>query len=248
MAPIGHIVASPFNFSTHWEAATMKTVALVRWGIAPRSAWPCQGPARLQIAGGRPAHGMPLGGCPFACRPGPPPLPPPPPPPPPPHSAASLAPLPAHHCCSGGKDSCYNMVLCQQYGHEVGCRGTVQCTPPSAPPLPHQFGCRSFHARPRPVLPCRSWRWPTCCPRHRRRTTWTATCTKRWGAPYLGAGDARAATMGGRGCTSSCTRAAGMLLDVLPAHSSLPSCLTTVASRRFTAPLTTLAGCRWGTK
>ena len=22
--------------------------------------------------------------------------------------------------CSGGKDSCYNMVLCQKYGHEVG--------------------------------------------------------------------------------------------------------------------------------
>lgn len=21
--------------------------------------------------------------------------------------------------CSGGKDSCYNMVLCQQYGHEA---------------------------------------------------------------------------------------------------------------------------------
>lgn len=21
--------------------------------------------------------------------------------------------------CSGGKDSCFNMMLCQQYGHEV---------------------------------------------------------------------------------------------------------------------------------
>lgn len=24
--------------------------------------------------------------------------------------------------CSGGKDSCYNMVVCEQYGHEVGAR------------------------------------------------------------------------------------------------------------------------------
>ena len=35
-------------------------------------------------------------------------------------TVASRRPASPMALCSGGKDSCYNMLLCQHYGHEVG--------------------------------------------------------------------------------------------------------------------------------
>lgn len=96
---------------------------------------------------------------------------------------------------SGGKDSCYNMVLCQQYGHEVRCRSPAFGLEPTAL-LRRCRGCRcGMHpalklTRHATLISCRPachpplhrwWPLPTCCQRRRRRTTWTATCTRRWG-------------------------------------------------------------------
>ena len=87
--------------------------------------------------------------------------------------------------CSGGKDSCYNMVLCQTYGHEVGERidalkslhiawnCSKHCAPTTAASRPNHHHCL-----------CRSWRWPTCCQVSTRPMTWTATCTRQWGTSW----------------------------------------------------------------
>lgn len=86
-------------------------MALVRWGIAPSPWEALQEPWMVQCAAAVLSQGMPHHGCPLAsatkrrCR-----L----------LASCDLRRSPSP-CCSGGKDSCYNMVLCQQYGHEVCC-------------------------------------------------------------------------------------------------------------------------------
>lgn len=40
--------------------------------------------------------------------------------------------------CSGGKDSCYNMVLCQKYGHEVGAQPRPLPPDPEPPVTAHR--------------------------------------------------------------------------------------------------------------
>ena len=80
-----------------------------------------------------------------------------------PLTAANPAPM---LLCSGGKDSCYNMVLCQQYGHEVGAGRQAGC-PPAGLLLPFRWAtptCRlhqlAMQCAPPPTLTTCSARAP----------------------------------------------------------------------------------------
>lgn len=107
--------------------------------------------------------------------------------------------------CSGGKDSCYNMVLCQRYGHEVRWAGGVGrvgwgVVPDSShlrrPASAHlatpalsmpKITRLQFSPGHRTSPPChRSWPWPTCCRPSRRRMTSTAGCTRQWATSWWG--------------------------------------------------------------
>lgn len=146
-------------------------------------------------------------------------------------AAAALPPPPASACrlliapppCipwpvdSGGKDSCYNMMLCQQYGHEA--RGAVPCGSLDNTAALHSCRrnqpCHQPHRAPPHSANRRSWCWATCCRHSRRLMTWTATCTRRWvqrcgfSTAVAGASGLRGARMAGGvsscGCHASIT-------------------------------------------
>ena len=92
---------------------------------------------------------------------------------------------------SGGKDSCYNMVLCTQHGHEVSTAAPAQAHLAAAPAsvsctqiVALQWCTAHITAALQLSHVCRLWLWQTWHPSQAPATSWTATCTRRRGTSW----------------------------------------------------------------